>query len=751
MVSSNTNAIEGYLCLLMLKKFLLFTLLLTYAGVEAQTALPSQIYALNSRKTALAVTIDGVLDEDIWKAAEPAKDFYMVFPYDSSYAKTKTEVYTTYDENNLYFAAICYDEFPDKPYVVTSLKRDYSGVTDFFGVYIDPFGDGTNGFEFGVNPLGVQREGLISFGSDWSFDWDNKWYSEVKRYADRWVVEIAIPFKTLRFKQGTQNWKVNFGRVDLKRNEKSTWKPVPRNFAMRSLAFTGDLIFSEPLDVTGNKLAIIPYLTGSVSKDNVENTPVKWGGNAGIDAKVAITSSLNLDLTVNPDFSQVEVDEQVTNLSRFELFFPEKRQFFIENSDLFSRFGFTQIRPFFSRRIGAGRDPYTGQFKQNTIYGGARLSGRINKNWRIGAMTMQTARDNSINLPGANYSVAAIQRQVFSRSNIAAIFVNQQLMDDSTGAFRFDPNNYNRIVGLDYNLASKDNKWDGKFFYHQSLQPNQPKDAYTHASYLGYYTPTFNFMWNHEFVGENYRAQVGYVPRRNYWRIEPAIGFNIFPKQNKYVNNYDFNLYTSLYKDRQFDRTLDLFNRFTFNTFFQNTSYISVNIDRSYLYLFSPFDPTNTGGQQLPQGTSYTYYNGGIEYQSDTRKKFTYRAGVTYGQYFNGQIYSAGGNIGYRFQPYGTVSVSTDYYRIALPKPYSTADILLIGPRFDLSFTKTMFLTAFFQYNNQIKNINSNIRFQWRFRPVSDLFIVYGDNYFSDNLNVKNRALVVKLTYWINV
>lgn len=741
-----------YICnLFFMVKGLFFTVLVFVTGVLFAQQDTAKIYTIHSAKTTEHITIDGLMEEAVWKTLSPAKDFWMVFPYDSSAAKTKTEVYTCYDENNLYFAAVCYDEFPDKPYVVTSLKRDYSGVTDFLGIYIDPFCDGTNGFEFGINPLGVQREGLISYGSSWSFDWDNKWYSEVKRYKDKWVVEVAIPFKVLRFKQGTGTWKINFGRVDLKRNEKSSWVPVPRIFALRSLAFTGSLVFSEPLDVSGNKLAMIPYVTGSVARDMIENTPTAWKGNAGLDAKVAVTSSLNLDLTVNPDFSQVEVDEQVTNLSRFELFFPEKRQFFIENSDLFARFGFTQIRPFFSRRIGVGRDPYTGQFRQNTIYGGARLSGRINKNWRVGAMSMQTARDNSINLPGANYSVAALQRQVFSRSNIAAIFVNQQLMDDSTGAFRFDPNNYNRIVGLDYNLASKDNKWEGKFFYHQSLQPNQPKDAYAHASYLAYNTRTLNFMWNHEFVGENYRAQVGFVPRRNYWRIEPGIGYNIYPKRNKHVNYYEFYLYASLYKDRNFSRTLDLFNRLTFNTFFQNTSNISVVMDRSYLYLFAPFDPTNTGGPQLPQNTSYTYYNGGIEYNSDTRRKFTYKVGFTYGQYFNGMLASVGGSMGYRFQPYGTVSISADYNHIALPKPYATTDILLLGPKFDLSFSKSMFLTAFFQYNNQIQNFNSNIRFQWRFRPVSDLFIVYGDNYFPGDFRVKNRALVVKLTYWINV
>lgn len=722
--------------------------MLTLAGNKPDTA----SYSLLVSHTAEPITIDGLLEEQVWKNTIPAKDFYMVFPFDSSYAKTRTEVYASYDENNLYFAAVCYDEFPDKPYVVTSLKRDYDGVSDVIGFYIDPFGDGTNGFEFGVNPYGVQREGLISYGSSWSFDWDNKWQCQVKRYDDRWVAEVAIPFKSLRFKQGTQNWKINFGRVDLKRNEKSSWVPVPRNFALRTLAFTGNMLFGEPIKVSGNKLAIIPYVTGSVNRDFLKQTPTKWGGNAGLDAKVAITSSLNLDLTVNPDFSQVEVDRQVSNLSRFELFFPEKRQFFIENSDLFSRFGFINIRPFFSRRIGVGRDPYTGQYKQNTIYGGARLSGRIDKNWRVGLMNMLTASDPTINLPATNYTVAALQRQVFSRSNIAAIFVNQQSVDGGNGRLKWNPVNYNRVVGLDYNLASKDNRWEGKFFYHHNFQPNQPRGTYAHASYLAYNTPTFNFMWNHEYVGQNYVASVGYVPRQGYWRLEPGIGFNIYPKRhNKLVNNYGYYFYTSLYQDNNFKKTLDLFNRASLDILFQNTARMSLVMDRNYLYLFSPFDPTNTGGQELPEGTAYTYYNGGAEFYSNTRRRFTYWAGFTYGQYFNGSIFSYGGNFSYRFQPIGNVGISYDYYHIALPKPYATGNILLIGPRFDFSFTKSIFLTAFFQYNNQINNINTNIRFQWRFKPVSDLFIVYGDNYFSNDLRVKNRALVIKLTYWFNV
>ena len=202
--------------------------------------------------------------------------------------------------------------------------------------------------------MGVQREGLLSNGGGQGVTtiWDNKWTSEVKQFEDKWIVEMAIPFKSLRFKSGVDTWRINFSRNDLKRNENSVWSPVPRNFNVASLAFTGKLKFDEPKKKTSSNISIIPYVTAGVSQDYLTQTKEQYTYNGGLDAKIALSSSLNLDLTINPDFSQVEVDRQVTNLSRFSIFFPERRNFFIENSDLFERFGFRQIRPFFSRNIG---------------------------------------------------------------------------------------------------------------------------------------------------------------------------------------------------------------------------------------------------------------------------------------------------------------------------------------------------------------------------------------------------------------
>src|SRR6187402_2967584 len=351
--------------------FILFSFLLTQI-LFAQKK--NEKYQLHIKKAASSIKVDGVMDEQAWKDADIAADFFMVLPMDTSDAKAKTEVRMSYDEENLYLIAICSHK-QDQKYMVESLKRDFVfGKNDNFLLFMDPFDDQTNGFSFGANAAGAQWDGMMYEGGKVDLSWDNKWVSIVKNYSDNWVFEAAIPFKTIRYKKGIKRWGINFSRLDILIAEKSSWAPVPRQFPTASLAYSGSLVWDEPPPDAGANISVIPYVLGRVTKDYEAKKAADYKTEIGVDAKIAVTSSLNLDLTVNPDFSQVEVDRQVTNLSRFELFFPERRQFFIENSDLFARFGFGSIRPFFSRRIGVGVDSYTGQFKQNPILYGARLS-----------------------------------------------------------------------------------------------------------------------------------------------------------------------------------------------------------------------------------------------------------------------------------------------------------------------------------------------------------------------------------------
>lgn len=733
---------------------------------------PSQKnYQISVKKIGENIFIDGNLDEGIWQTAPKARDFFQSFPFDSSYAISKTEVMLAFDDENLYVAAICFDEFPGKN-IIRSLRRDFDGdAGDFFTIYLDTFGDQTNGFAFGVSPLGVQREGLITDGgnAELNLDWDNKWYAEAVIHQGYYTVEMAIPFKTLRFKGGTESWKVNFGRIDRKRNEISAWVPVPRNFRLTSLASTGDLIWEEPLKKTGANFSIIPYLSGVSSKNHFENKNTQNDFNVGADVKIGVTSSLNLDLTFNPDFSQVEVDEQVTNLDRFELFFPERRQFFLENNDLFAKFGFPNTRPFFSRRIGIARDTNTKLIVQNPILYGARLSGKVNKDWRVGFLNMQTARKPEAGIDGQNYTVAVFQRRTFTRSYFSGIFANRQRTSDENTNFTLQLKDYERIGGLEYNLQSKNNQWNGEAYYHRLFTANNRDKQGTHGSYLEYNTQTFQVSFNHQYVGQNYNAeQIGYVPRRNVINLGNFVRYKFFPKRKGVkVNNHGPMLSNNLSWQADVGKLADRFHELGYTVVFNSDAFAGLWVNNTYTKLFFDFDPTNTGGKELLAGTDYNNFNWYARYESNPRKLLAFSQGVGNGTYYNGYYWFAEGDMIFRIQPYGFLSLSYTYNHIRLPGSYNDADFLLIGPRFDITFTKSVFFTLFTQYNNQINNINLNARLQWRFKPVSDVFLVYTDNYFAtsatlrdpntqipqnyNSFQVKNRALVLKITYWLNL
>ena len=464
---------------------------------------------------------------------------------------------------------------------------------------------------------------------------------------------------------------------------------------------------------------------------------------------LALNSSLNLDVTINPDFSQVEVDRQLTNLTRFNLFFPERRYFFIENSDLFSNFGFRQIRPFFSRKIGL----YNGNAVP--IIGGVRLSGKINKLWRIGIMDMHTAQQSKFELLSKNYFVAAAQRQLFDRSNLSFIFVNSESFDRK----KFVENGYNRVAGVDFNLNSKDNKWMGKFFYHHSFSPGKTNlNSFAHASFLVYNSQKWSIEWNHEFVHKDYHAETGFVPRiqqfdagtntiqlLTYWRFEPRINYYWYPK-NKTINRHGPGIYLDHYRNSAFTNT-DIHFRSGYYIYFTNTCSLTVEHHYYYTKLLFPTDVTFSGDTTIPAG-DYYYQNVLAGFKTDSRKIINANFNASYGGYFNGKKISLAADLNWRKQPWGIFSFSYSRDQIFIPEPFQIKTLDLFGPKIEFSFTRSVFFTNFFQFNTQLNNFNINSRLQWRFRPMSDLFIVYTDNYYALNLDKKNRALVVKLVGW---
>lgn len=702
-----------------------------------------------AKKTIDPIKIDGLIIEQTWKEAQKTIYFVQNFPTDTLLSKAMQEIRVAYDERFLYVAAKIYKSIKDQPFTTPSLKRDFRGEAfDAFVVSIDPFMDRMNAFSFGINPYGVQREGLVVngglVGEDLSLSWDNKWYSEAKIEEDYWATEMAIPLNTIRYRKGTSKWLINFYKLDSYNAERSSWSRIPNQFSPISLAYSKPIVFETPIEKKGLNMSLIPYVSpGSFRKPKPGGTngftassTIMFGG----DAKIGIGSSLNLDLTVNPDFSQVEVDNQVTNLDRFEILFPEKRQFFLENADLFANFGMDGLRPFFSRRIGVTRDASTGQNIQNKIDAGFRLSGKINDNLRIGLLEMKSAAIPEINEPAYNYSVLSLQQRVFGRSNLSFIFTNK----DGIGI-----KDFNRVAGLDYNLASRSNVWNGKFFFMKSFDPVKTSDNAVLGTTLFFNKRFFDARQTAYYIGENFNPEVGFLRRAGLYRLAGQAQPKFYPKKgriNRWGPMFDYDL--TVFPARG---VTDYDVNIIFNLQYKNYATLLLRIRNDYTKLTSDFDPTNSGGEKLKENSSYNYTSFICNFITDQRKKLSARLNSRVGQYFNGTRVNLDAEINYRVQPYGSLSSVFSYNRLRFPQPYASRDLILFGPKVDLTFTRSLFFSALLQYNNQINNINMNVRFQWRFAPASDLFIVYTDNYFADLLRSKGSAVVLKATYWFNL
>ena len=704
---------------------------------------------VQAKKIDAKITVDGLLDEAFWQNAGTATDFVQYFPNDSVDAALETEVKLAYDDDFLYVGVVAQSAGPN--YVISSLQRDFRGTqNDNVTLMFDTFKDGNIAFAFGVTPYGVQREVLVSGGgaqiSGFNTSWDVKWTAEAKRYDDHYVVEMAIPFYSLKFIEGDNTWRFRAYRFDIQSNERSTWVRVPQNQLLSNLAYMGTLEFEEPLGKPAFPFSFIPYAAYAGVRDEGA-TNLTGVRNIGLDVKVPIGDALNMDLTINPDFSSAEADDLQTNLTRFELRLPEKRQFFIDNSDLFGSFGnyFNEARPFFSRRIGLATDT-AGNLVQNRILGGARLSGKLDENWRLGVLDIQTAASPEQGIAGYNNSMVAIQRKLFARDNIGAFIVNRQLTSGDTSATP-----YNRVIGADYNLASADNTWAGKFYWHKSFIEDNPDATSSAQAVLTRNSRKWVFVSDFVKVDQDFQADLGFVPRTDFFKMGLAATRHFYP-DNKYISRHSLMLLNINYWKPTLDwRYTDHTNWLEHQIYFKDQSRLRSRALDNYIYLFGEFDPTRTeGATPLPADVGYRFYQYNGEYTSNTANLLTYRINTTMGQFFNGQRYSIGGRIGYRWQPWVSTSINVNYDGIRLPEPYASANLWLITPRINVTFSKSVFWSTLIQYSNQQDNFGINSRLQWRFAPLSDLFIVYNDNYYSSDFAPRLRTINLKLSYWLN-
>jgi hypothetical protein len=739
------------------KKNSLITLLLLFLVANTNAQQRDGItfqkeYQLHISKISSPIKIDGELNESVWSTLETTTPFWKKFPNDEGRPQRKTEVKIAYDDKFLYFAFTAYDS--GKAYI-QSLKRDFGhDGSDGVGIVLDPTNQRTNGFFFVVNAFNAQSEDQLPFPDDGpSWSWDNKWFSATKRYEDKWTAEVAIPFKSIRYTADKLLWGLNFVRIDTKTNEYSTWTHVPVNFRSMDLGYTGALIWKVPPPQPGTNMVFIPYLTADVSSDQENNVASKLGGNAGFDAKVALSSSLNLDLTVNPDFSQVEVDQQVTNLSRYSIFFPERRTFFLENSDLFSQIGIPPIRPFYSRTIGLDKDG-----NKIPILFGARVSGNVTKSTRIGFMNIQTGRKGDYS--PENYSAASVSQRVFKRSTIKAYFLNRENYLSDADKLKKPLDVYGRNAGMEFNFNNLKGTWSAWTGYHHSFKPNITTDNHYIDAGFNYNGRHLSTTFDIGNLGTNYYTDMGYVERINNYdavrdttirvgfkQIFQNVGYKLFPKKGA-VNTHQLQLNTFLVFNP--DNTMnERSHELDYNVQLKNTGFLFAFASINEVNLLFP--TSFTGATPLPVG-NYQYNSGGIGYQSDFRKPVSYFLRVTGGGFYNGYFESIRTNLTLRKQPHLNVSLQLEYDNLVFPAQYGSTELFLIAPKVEFNFSTNLFWTTFVQYNTQGNNFNINSRFQYRFKPMSDIFLVYTDNYFTNPLlQNKNRAIVFKMNYWLNL
>lgn len=695
------------------------------------------------------VTIDGLIDRDEWVGSNIADSFSINYPVDNRSAGQQTMVRVLHDATTLFIAAYIYS--PGKP-VVQTLKRDEPfEESDAFAVLLDPGAQKSLGYLFGVNAGGAPSEAMVSaaqgvFVEPVDFSWDAKWFGAVARTVDGWSVEMAIPLRVLRFKNSSASWRINFIRIDRKLNERHVWAPVPVQFQPTDLGFTGVMQWKQlPVRRSAN-IALTPYALTSLSKDNEAGTTSKLKADIGGDMRISITPTLNADITVNPDFSQAEVDQQVTNLTRFSVFFPERRQFFLENADVLTNFNSYPDAPFFSRRIGLDRNG-----KTIPILYGARVSGNTGNLTRIGFLNMQTREDTSGY--AINYTAAAVHRRVLKRSTIRGMFLNRSELNDG----KFDRDTYSRNASGEFEYLSGDGRWNGKLSANYAFKKAITNNNHYYIGSFGYTGKNFQTFSEVQKMGDNYSADMGFLSRL--YQYDPASNSEIPVGYTKLTNITDYNIYSS---QKNIVRHWlgsenylwwakkgvlnEWYWRLRYFMFFRNTSELRFRFNNNYVKLFYPFQLTNS--EPLPVG-EYHFREFNIEYNTDRRKKISAQLFAVYGSFYNGTKFTARTEMRYRVQPWGNFIFGFEWNDIRLPEPYGKADFLLIYPKIQIDFSRQLYWTTFFQYNKQENNFNINSRLQWRYRPMSDIFLVITNNYQTENsFAQRNMYAVLKWNYY---
>ncbi len=683
------------------------------------------------------ITLDGRLDEPGWTLGVPMTDFIQRIPRTGELSDERTEVRVLYDDDNLYVGVSAFDSRP--ALVVKELKKDFDiNGTDLIQVIIDSLHDGRTGFSLSTNPAGAKRDNQLSAinSAGGGVDWDGVWDVKARRLEEGgWVAEYEIPFKTMRFSGApSQVWGLQVARRIPRLNEESEWSPVPFRGASVRTQYAGTLRGLENIS-PGRNLKLKPYVLGQASSARLGGQLTKIDSllrikdyNAGVDLKYSLTPSLTLDTTYRTDFAQVEADQQQVNLTRFNLFFPEKREFFLENAGTFAFGPGGNLVPFFSRRIGldAAGTPVP-------IIGGGRVSGQVGR-YNVGLLAMKSEKLEA--LPSNNYVVGRVQRNLFRNSWVGAIGTHR----DSSVA-----GDYNRVYGPDAHFQFYD-KLEFDSYLLRSDTPGKTGNNQARRLQAGWKDDELTISGEYNAVQPNFTPEMGFVRRGNMSQYNGDFAWK--PRvTHQTIQNLNFAAGLDYYKGGTTHNIETRVQDATFGLQYKNNGSTSFNINRTFDRLIKPFAIPGHTDISIPVG-DYDYLSYTASANAGSNGKVTGSGNVSWGEFWNGHTRAVSGTMGLR--PHYHFSVDLNYSRNHVTLPNGQFTTNLIGSRFLYSFTSRAFLNAFFQFNADTHQVSSNIRFNIIHHPLSDLYLVYNDTHETTTGETVGRAFTIKLTNLFN-
>jgi hypothetical protein len=693
------------------------------------------------------LNLDGVLDEAAYADNLPADGFIQTLPLEGELVSERTEAWVMYDAENLYVACRCWDSEPPEEWIANEMRRDTNGLrqNDFFGALFDTFHDRRNGFNFYTNPLGARADQWITDEGSPNTDWNPVWAVRTGRFEGGWTVEMAIPFKSIRYLSGDdQTWGIQIRRSIRRKNEFAHLTFVPASTGGVSSIFrvsaAADLVGLN-LPPAGKNIEIKPYATSSLTSDLTETPAVSndADGDIGLDFKYGITANITADLTYNTDFAQVEVDERQVNLSRFSLSFPEKREFFLEGRGTFD-FGRAGGRGggggggggatptvFYSRRIGLSGGEAV------PILGGGRVTGKVGR-LGFGLMNLQTDRIVGVT-PETNFSVVRVKRDIFRRSSIGALFTNRSKSTTVDGT--------NQVYGVDgsFNFG-QDLSFGG--FYTQSRTPGMNGDNESYLGRANYAGDRYGLSGDYLVVGNEFNPEVGLVRRRNFRRYSSSARFS--PRLSSVASIRQITFQGGYERLESLDAGVletEIWNG-SFNVELESSDQISV---RGALNSERLDDPLRVSSAvSVPVG-DYDFKSATFQYSIGAQRRVSGSLSFEVGEFYDGTIKTIGYNRG-RIAVLDQFSLepSISFNDVKLSAGDFTTTVLRL--RADYAFTPLMFAGGLVQYDSDSDSFSSNLRFRWEYAPGSEFFAVYTDERStlgSGFPELENRAFVLKI------